>query len=65
MNNKHNISIDAEIKHLRNNLKSIKRKAEEILETYITIEASLPSLIYDLKKAGILKWIKHDSSENL
>jgi len=65
MNNKHNINVDAEIKHLRNNLKSIKKKAEEILETYMGIEASLPSFIYDLKKAGILKWIKHDGSENL
>jgi len=58
MTDNEKIILDKEIGLLRNDLKNIKEHAEAILQTYMRTEAALPSIIYDLKKAGVLKWLK-------
>ena len=58
MTDNEKITLDKEISLLRNDLKDIKEHAEAILQTYMRTEAALPSLIYDLKKAGVLKWLE-------
>jgi len=50
---------------LRNDLSDIKEHAEAILHAYMRTESVLPSIIYDLKKRGVLKWINIDNQEAL
>ena len=58
-------NVEEEIKNLRNDLSDIKKHAEAILHVYMRTEAVLPSIVYDLKKRGVLKWINIDSQEAL
>ena len=51
------LSVEEEIRYLRKDLTEIKEHAEAILHAYMRTEAVLPSIIYDLKKCGVLKWI--------
>jgi len=64
MTDNEKITLDKEISLLRNDLKEIKEHAEAIIQTYMRTEAALPSIIYDLKKAGVLKWLEPSVRSN-
>jgi len=57
------LNIEKEMKYFRNDLSEIKEHAEAILHAYMRAESVLPSIIYDLKKRGILKWINIENQE--